>query len=154
MIWPGQAPQHDADHCETDEGDDGARVSFEVAGQAAIAADPRQRALDDPALGQDDELVQFVALDDFDDPAAGAGRGVCDAWPLIAGIGEDALDEGKETARALVENQPRPVAILHVGGMDDDVQEKAERIDKDVPLAARDLLARIKALRVERGAPF
>jgi hypothetical protein len=38
--------------------------------------------------------------------------------------------------------------------MNDDVQEKAERIDEDVPLAARDLLARIKALRVERGAPF
>jgi hypothetical protein len=29
--------------------------------------------------------------------------------------------------------------------MDDDVQQEAERIDEDVPLAARDLLARIKA---------
>jgi hypothetical protein len=28
--------------------------------------------------------------------------------------------------------------------MDDDVQEKAERVDKDMPLAARDFLARIK----------
>jgi hypothetical protein len=45
-------------------------------------------------------------------------------------------------------------AILYIGGMDDDVQEKAERVDKDMPLAARDFLARIKALRVERGAPF
>ena len=98
--------------------------------------------------------MQFVALDDFDDPMAGSGGGLRHAWSLIAGIGEDALDEGKEAARASIENQPRPVAILHVGGMDDDVQEKAERIDEDVPLAARDLLARIKALRVERGAPF
>ena len=117
-------------------------------------ADPRERAFDDPAFGQDDELVQFGALDDFDHPMARAGSGVCDAWPLITGIGEDALDEGKEAARALIEDQPCPVAILHVGGMNDDVQEKAERIDEDVPLAARDLLARIKALRVERGAPF
>jgi hypothetical protein len=38
--------------------------------------------------------------------------------------------------------------------MDDDVQEKAERVDQDMPLAARDFLARIKALRVEAGAPF
>ncbi len=43
---------------------------------------------------------------------------------------------------------------MHIGRMDDDVQEKAERVDKDMPLAARDFLARIKALRVERGAPF
>jgi hypothetical protein len=38
--------------------------------------------------------------------------------------------------------------------MDDDVQEKAEGVDKNMPLATRDFLARIKALRVERGAPF
>ena len=83
-----------------------------------------------------------------------AGSGLRHAWSLISGIGEDALDKGKEAARALIENQPRPVAILYVRGMNDDIQEKAERIDEDVPLAARDLLARIKALRVERGAPF
>jgi hypothetical protein len=38
--------------------------------------------------------------------------------------------------------------------MNDDTQEKTERIDEDVPLAARDFLARIIALRVERRAPF
>ena len=68
MNWPGQASEHDADHGETDEGGDGARVSLEVARQAAVAADPRERSFDDPTFGQDDELVQFVALDDFDDP--------------------------------------------------------------------------------------
>jgi hypothetical protein len=154
MIWPGQAAEHDSDHREADESDDGAGVSLEVACEAAVVADPCERALDDPAFGQDDERVQFVALDDFDDPLTGAGRGVRHAWSLISSIGEDALDEGKEAARALIENQPRPVAVLHVGRMNGDVQEKAERIDEDVPLAARDLLARIIALRVERGAPF
>ena len=98
--------------------------------------------------------MQFVALDDFDNPTARRGGGLRHAWSLIAGIGEDALDEGEEAARASIEDQPCPVAILHVGGMNDDVQEKAERIDEDVPLAARDLLARIEALRIERGAPF
>jgi hypothetical protein len=38
--------------------------------------------------------------------------------------------------------------------MNDDVQQEAERVDEDLPLAARDLLARIMALWVERGAPF
>ena len=129
-------------------------MALEVARQAAAAADPRERACHDPTFGHDDELVQFVALDDFDDPTAGAGGSGSDARSLIAGVGEDALDEGKEAARAAIEHEPRPVAILHVGGMNDDVQEKAERIDEDVPLAARDFLAGIIALRVERGAPF
>ena len=154
MSWAGQASEHEADHGEPDEGSDGARVSLEIACQAAIAADPGQRSFDDPAFGQDDEFVQFVALDDLDHPAAGAGGGLRDPWPLITGIGKDALDEGKEVARAPIENQPSPVAVLKVGGMDDDIQQKAERIDKDVALAPGDLLACIKPLRIKRGAPF
>ncbi len=47
-----------------------------------------------------------------------------------------------------------PSRSLKVGGMDGDVQQKAERIEKDVALAPDDLLARIKPLRVKRGAPF
>ena len=154
MTWPCQASEHDADHGQPDEGSDGARVSLEIARQAAIAADPGQGAFDDPALGQDDEFVQFVALDDLDHPTPGVGSRSRDAWSLIAGIGEDALDEGEEAAGAPIENQPRPVAVLNVGGMDDDVQQEAERIDKDMALAPGDLLARIKPLRVKRGAPF
>ena len=73
---------------------------------------------------------------------------------MIASIGEDAFDEGEYTSGAPIEDHPGAVAILHIGGMDDDVQEKTERVDKDMSLAARDLLASIKALRVERGAPF
>ena len=98
--------------------------------------------------------MQFVALDDLEHPTAGAGSGLRGAWALIAGIGEDALDEGEEAAGAPIENQPRPIAVLNVGRMNDDVQQEAERIDKDVALAPDDLLARIKPLRVKRGAPF
>jgi hypothetical protein len=35
--------------------------------------------------------------------------------------------------------------------MDDDVQQQAERVNDDVPLAAGDFLARVVALRVDRG---
>jgi hypothetical protein len=38
--------------------------------------------------------------------------------------------------------------------MNDDVQQETERVDEDMPLAARDLLARIEALRVDRSPPF
>ena len=154
MSCPSQATEHDSDHGQPDEGGDGAGVSLEIARQAAIAADPGQGSFDDPALGQDDEFVQLVALDDLEHPTASPGCGLRRARSLIAGIGEDALDEGKKAAGASIDNQSRPVAVLNVGGMDDDVQQEAERIDQDMALAPGDLLARIKPLRVKRAAPF
>lgn len=154
MSWPGQASEHDSDHSETDKGGGGSCVALEVAREASIVADPRQGSFDDPALWQDDEAVQFVALDDLELPGSGFCDGRGHLGALVAGIGEDALDEREAATRALIENQPGAVAILHIGRMDDDVQQEAERIDENMPLAARDLLARIKALRVERGAPF
>ena len=154
MEWPGQASEHDADHGETDECGDGTGIALEVARQATVSADPGKRALDDPALGKDDEAMQLVALDDFQLPGASLGDGGSRLRPLVAGIGEDALDEGEQAPRAPIKNQSCAVAILHIGGMDDDAQEEAQRVDEDMPLAARDLLARIEALRVERGAPF
>lgn len=117
-------------------------------------ADPGEGTFDNPAFGQGDEAMRFVAFDDFDLPGTDVGNGAGCLWSLVAGIGKDALDEGEQTSRAPIEDQPRAVAILHIGGMNHDVQEKAERVDENVPLAAGNLLARIKALRVERGAPF
>ena len=75
MSWSGQASEHDADHGEADEGGDGSGVALEVAREAAIVADPGEGSFDDPSFGQDDELVQFVALDDLDLPPAGPGDG-------------------------------------------------------------------------------
>ena len=98
--------------------------------------------------------MQFVALDDLEHPTTGAGSRSLGARSLITGIGEDALDEGEEAAGASIEDQPRSVAVVNIAGMNDDVQQKAERIDQDMALASGDLLARIKPLRVERGAPF
>ena len=154
MGCPGKASKHDADHRQPDERGDGAGISLEIARQAAIAADPGQGSFNDPALGQNDEFMQFVALDDLEHPTTVAGSRSLGARSLIAGIGEDALDEGEEAAGASIENQPGPVAVLNVGGMNDDVQQEAERVDQDMALAPGDLLARIKPLRVERGAPF
>ena len=98
--------------------------------------------------------MQFVALDDLEHPTTSAGSRSLGARSLIAGIGEDALDERAEAAAASIEDQPRSVAVLNIAGMNDDVQQKAERIDQDMALASGDLFARIKPLRVERAAPF
>ena len=128
--------------------------AYEIAGEPSVAADPSEGSLDNPSLGQDDETMQFIALDDLKCPGAGLGDSRGGLGSLVACISEDALDEGKEAARASIEDKRRAVAILYIGGVDDDIQQEAERIDENVPLSARDLLARIKALRVERGAPF
>jgi hypothetical protein len=128
-------------------------MTLEVFGETAAAADPSQGALDDPTVGKNDEAMQLVTFDDLQFPGAGLGDG-CGCFPsLVAGIGEDALDEGEGAAR-LPQHLTHAVAILNVGGMHDDTPQEAERIDQDVPLAARNLLARIEALRVQRGAPF
>ena len=117
-------------------------------------ADPGKRSLNNPALGQNDEAVQLIALDDLQLPDAGLGDDGSGFGSLVAGIGEDAFDEREQTSRATVENKRGTIAILHVGRMNDDVQEQTERVDENMPLATRNLLARIEALRVERGAPF
>lgn len=154
MSCPGQASEHDADHGESDEGSGTAGVAFEVAGQASIATDPGDRAFDDPAFRQDDEVVSLGALDDPERPSSGVGDRRCRLRALISGVGEDALDEREEAPRARVEDQSCAVSVLHIGRVDGDVQQQTERVDEDVPLAARNLLARIEALRIERGAPF
>lgn len=93
------------------------------------------------------------ALDDLQLPGAGAGDGRRHFRPLVAAVGEDALDK-RELTTGPAQQLDRAVAILHVGGMDHDVQEQTERIDEDVPLAAGDLLARVIALRIDRRPPF
>ena len=153
MGWPGQASEHETDHGDAHEGGDSSGIAFEIARQAAIATDPGQGSFDGPAFWQDDEVMCVGALDDLEHPAAGIGDRLCRLRSLIAGIGEDALDKGEGAAR-LPQHLTHTVAILNVGGVHDDTQQEAECIDQDVPLAARNLLARIEALRVERGAPF
>src|SRR5580698_11028585 len=99
MVCSDQAAQHDADHSEAEEGGDGTGVALEVAGQATVAADPGEGALDDPALGQDDEAMGIAALDDLQSPRAGPGDDVSHPWPLVACVGEDAFDEREGSPR-------------------------------------------------------
>ena len=98
--------------------------------------------------------MQLVALDDFDDPIAALSCRQCGARPLIARVGEDAQDEREQRARACVENERRPIAILDIGRMNNGVQQKAERIYENVALLALDLFSRIEAMRIDARPPF
>ena len=59
-------------------------------------------------------------------------------------LGEDAFDKGKQPSRPAQQFEGA-VAILDIGGKNDDVQQETQCVDEDVPLAALDLLARVVA---------
>ena len=97
--------------------------------------------------------MRIGSLDD-DDPPGPSGRDrLRHLWPLIAGVGEDRFDDWEAPPR-LAQNGERALAILHAGGMNDDAQQKPERVDEDVAFAAGDFLARVISLRVQSRAPF
>ena len=129
-------------------------MALEVFGETPTTTDPGESALDDPALGQNDKAMQLGAFDDLEFPSAALCNRAGGLRRLISGVCENTFDERKHAARAAIEHEPRAVAILDIGGVDDDVQEEAERIDENVPLAPFDLLARVIARRIDRRPPF
>ena len=152
-MFCGESAEHDADHGHAHERCGDAEVALEVARQAAVAADPSDRALDDPALRQHDEFVPVAAAHDLDLPGAGAGGGGGHPRPLIAGIADDALDEREQTSH-LAQQWLGSIAVLHMRRLHDDAEQQAQRVGQQMALAACDLLARVVAGRIERRAPF
>lgn len=126
---------------------------FPILREPAAAVEPCDGAFDDPSFGQHDEGMQFIALNDFDDPTATVGSGQRRARSAIAGIGEDALDEGKQGTRSRVEYESRAIAILDIGCMNGGAQQKAERVYEKMALLAFDLLSCVVAMRIVRP-PF
>lgn len=97
--------------------------------------------------------MEIGTLNDLQLPRSGLGDGRGRFLALIAGVGKDALDEGEQAARP-AQQEDGAVAILDGGGMNDDVQQEAERVDENVAFAACRLLARVVARRIERAPPF
>ena len=124
-----------------EEGCCGADCVLEVLCEAAIAVDPGEGALDDPASGMDDEpgLIGELA-DDLD----GDRGGVRDAHAVVGAVGESAFDEGMPQSR-LLEQWHRAVAILHIGRVDEQCERTSVGIDHGVALAPHHLLARVVA---------
>jgi hypothetical protein len=140
----GKSSEHDADHSEADEGGDGWCVAFEVASQAAVATDPRERPLDNPSFGQHLESSGIRSLDDLQSPGTGAPHGHSHLASRVSAISEYAFNERKQASRP-PQQMESTITVLNVSGMNDDVQQEAQRVDQDVPLATLDLLARVVA---------
>jgi hypothetical protein len=123
--------------------------------QPAAAVEPGEGALDDPALGQDDKpLCRLAALDDLEaDPAADAAQSALELRPLVAAVGVELAREGMQ-AKERAHHQHAAVAVLEVGGMHEGMEQQTLRVHQEVALLARDLLARIKARRIDAAPPF
>ena len=128
-------------------------MSLEVARQAAVAADPGNGALHNPALRQHDEAVPVAPAHDLQGPGAGAGHGGRHLRSLVPGVADDPLEEGELPPR-LPQQRLGAIAVLHIGRVDHDAEQQAQRVGQQVALAADDLLARVVAGRIERAAPF
>jgi hypothetical protein len=136
---------------------EGERLAVEILpilGQPSTSVEPRNGALDNPSLRQDDKGVQFVALDDFDNPIAASGGDQCGVRPAIACIGENAHDEREQSPRAFIENERCAVAILDIGGMNGGAQQQTKRVYENVALLALDLLSCIVTMRINARPPF
>jgi hypothetical protein len=116
------APEHDADHGEANEGDGFSCVTFVVATKTPVAADPRQGAFNDPALWQHDEAMQVRPLDDIDRPRTRACHDGAHLRSLVAAVANDARNEGKALS-GLTQQRFRAVSILNIGGVNIDIQQ-------------------------------
>ena len=149
----GKPPEHDADHGEADERSDGGGISFEVARQTTVAADPCERPLDDPAFWQNLKSGNARSPDDLQAPAPVRQTVHASVPSGISAISKNVFDE-REQSSGSAQQMESTITILNVGGMNDDIQQEAQRVDQDVPFSTFDLLARVVARRIEPRPPF
>lgn len=122
----------------------GSDSSLEVLCQHSASPEPREGSLHDPPARQDFEAFGLVrALDDFQRELSDLLQCAPQLRPGIAAIGEDMAQPRPRFENGLQDSW-RAVAVLNVGGMDDEPDQQAERVNDDVALAAHDLLAGIK----------
>ena len=120
---------------------------LEVLGEASIAVEPCQRALDHPAARQHFKAFGGVGpFDDLDGPLADAAQSILEFVSGIAAIGED-VAQPREAFDDVAQDERRPVAVLDVGSVDHGVDEIALGVGEDVALAPLDLLTRVVAPR-------
>lgn len=154
-LCSGQTPYHELDHGEAYQRGCGSGQILEIPREAAVATDPCQSSLDDPALGDDREaFLGARTLNDFNPPCARLAHGVANARPLVSSIGKDNLDERKSAAHPFGQNLGRAIPVLYARRMNHDAQQEPLMVGQDMALDALGLLARIEADGIKRGPPF
>jgi hypothetical protein len=74
-------------------------------------------------------------------------------WSFISAVDEQRLQKWKH-AEQCRHDESASIAILDIGRMNNGVEQQAYCVDKNVPLLALDLLARIVPVRINARPPF
>ncbi len=140
--------EHEADHGQGDHRFGDLGQFLVVLGQPAVPAEPAKRPLDHPAPRQHDEAGPGdAAHDDQRQPEHEAGEH--DRQAVVDAVGENSPEPAVQKLDAF-QQVTCPVSMLDVGGVDEDSEPQAGGVNRDMALAAVDLLGRIVATR----APF
>jgi hypothetical protein len=121
--------------------------------QAAVAPEPGEGALNNPAPADEFEAAFFVrALDDLQSHLLSRQIG---GKPIaaVAAIRKHVADEGEQAAR-LFDKLSCAVPVLNAGRDRLDAKQQSYRIDNRVALDAFDFFARVIANGIPAAAPF
>lgn len=138
-----QTSKHKANHGQVDHRLASGGLPFVVATESAIAPQPTEGPLHDPASRQYLEGVKVGALYNFD-RAAPQPAGPLQQRSGVAAIGPDMFDAStsflaEEGSQQLLGAIP----VLNVRRQDQDPEHQADCVDQDVAFTSVDLLARI-----------
>ena len=139
---------HHIDHGNTYHGFTALNQRLIVFGKSSILAQPGERTLNNPSLGHDDKPVRIRSFNDFNDPAIPAHRPI-HKLPGITAIGPDHF-KALPSRTQLLDQQLAAVTVLDIGGVDDQREDQAKRVNNDMTLASLGFLARV----VTSVAPF
>src|ERR1700729_3557989 len=140
-----------AAHGDEDHGVGDVDAFFVVTHEAPPAGHPAEGALHDPAARQDLEALLVVGSSDDLDDEVEVGRLVHEFQPIIGGVGEPMLHPRPALANG-VQDRRRAGAVGDVGGGEVDHQQPPVGIDRDVALAADNLLSSVVTLVAAWGA--
>ena len=126
-----------------------------IFGEAATSIEPADGTLNNPALRFDDKALRVVATpDDFGDEVRHYfGGAVGEDRPGIGAVREQLPQKG-ELSEQGGQQQHAAIAVLHIGGSDQGVQQQSDLVDQDVAFLALDQLAGVEAMPIDRRPPF
>ncbi len=116
-----------------------------LTGTSTATTEPGEGPFHHPAARQDGEALGLVGtLDDFHGPLAELRQSPLQLVARISAIGEDMPEPGPAVADRFQE-AGRPITVLNVRAMHHQADHQPQRVDNDVALAPRDLLAGVIA---------
>ena len=136
------SPEQEASESDVDHGFGTVDALLVIAHETSPSGHPSERALHDPSTRDDLEaLGRIGSLHDLDGEIQEGGF-VHELGAIIGSIGEQMLQPRPALAHT-VQDHLSPGAVGDVGGRQIDHQKTTVGVDRDVALAARDLLARV-----------